>query len=225
MQQLNNNANRYNVLKKTVQVSLLILISGFWIYSEADPGVQGLLTAENFSGDKVADREHRLSESKMDAVFEDVTKKHLVSELSSATLTEYDSVNDIPEFMIEFLKQSSPDGEFILADKGAQWQSGVMPVLEIVNSESKASSRGGNQLWIVNKKLPLKQLVFFGMGKGIALLAYNQAGTVVSENIVILKFVNEIITDQWMDTYTDYASTKNEILDFLKKPKRKNDGC
>ena len=118
----------------------------------------------------------------------------LIDELEKTNLKEKKNANEIPNFIRKTLNRMTADN-FSIADFGEEWQ---------VTDE-------------VVEELPLRQLVYLGLGDNITLIAYYSGGIGESEHILILKHKNQQVIGLWHANILHDLKTKKEILKFLKK--------
>ena len=118
----------------------------------------------------------------------------LIDELEKTNLKEKKNANEIPNFIRKTLNRMTADN-FSIADCGKEWQ---------VTDE-------------VVEELPLRQLVYLGLGDNITLIAYYSGGIGESEHILILKHKNQQVIGLWHANILHDLKTKKEILKFLKK--------
>lgn len=146
----------------------------------------------------------------------------LIEELEKVELDEKKTVAEIPHFIKSFL--DSLTGNFSIANPNEDWQVGCSPPIEIDYSTQKKSidPKTGDTTFTVsikNKNVPTRQLIYFGLGKGIALMTYYTGGFGKSEHILIFKFDNTNIIDFWCDNVLCSLTNKAEALKHLKENK------
>ncbi len=158
-------------------------------------------------------------------VLTDKNKKTLLADLEADNLTLKNTKEEIPGFIKAFLNDISSDKKFDIANPNEEWQSGCVSLYEI-KGENKKSGDAFVPEQMQPKKIPNKQLVYFGAGKQIALLAYYVGGIGRSEYVSIIKFKNEKVIDYWYDHTFNAVTAKDEIMKFLKqKPEQPKGGC
>ena len=128
----------------------------------------------------------------------------LLKDIDQSTLIERLDVNDIPRFITSFLEELN-DEKFTIANRGEMWQE-----TEVVDED---------------EVLPVHQLIYFGISKDLALMAYYTGGVAKSEHILIFKFQKKYIIDFWCgEIILKEAKNKEEILKYLKDNKEKKWG-
>jgi hypothetical protein len=145
-----------------------------------------------------------------------INRVELLAHLRTGNIQDKRKVADIPPFIMNFLNSLSADNNFGMVNIGEEWQSGAFPHLELVNGK------------LVHKKLPKKQLIYFGIGHNIALMAWMNGGALMTENIAIVKFDKERIIDFWFTNRTDEVRTRRQIMWYLnghRIQRESNPGC
>jgi hypothetical protein len=133
-------------------------------------------------------------------VLADVNRKTLVTELAGEDLDEKKAVAEIPEFIKFFLDSISGEESFNMADPGQDYKVG----------------------WFPKKNVPDRQLIYFGIGKNIALLSFNVGGVKKVQNVAIIKYEGEKVVDFWFEVDADPGTKKDEIIAYLKRDRTKN---
>jgi hypothetical protein len=77
---------------------------------------------------------------------------------------------------------------------------------------------------VVEQPLPLRQLIYLGIGNDIALMTYYTGGFGKLEHVLIFKFSNDKILDFWCGNITTDIINKKEIVKYLKDNKDKEWG-
>ena len=121
----------------------------------------------------------------------------MINDLIRSDIDEKKSIKEIPGFIMVFLKKLRKN--FTIANPGEDWQATDCPF----------------------KPLPDRQLVYFGLGNDIALMAYYTGGIGKSEHILIIKFTGDSITDFWCGITLEFSKNKAEILSLLQRNKDK----
>jgi hypothetical protein len=158
-------------------------------------------------------------------------KGAMLVDLIKTDLEEKEKVLDIPAFIIKFLDSKTNGGHFFIGNKDEEWQTGFTANLSPVKVKMYDTRRKDSVLvtQLCCKKLPDKSLSYFGIGKEFAALAYYSGGRGTSENVILIKFMGEEITDVWYDRGNVFGTTKNDIIRFLKEQKGRGqverDGC
>lgn len=135
----------------------------------------------------------------------------LLLDLDKAYLADKKAVADIPAFIKTFLDSISDDKDFSIANPDENWKSGCTDLV-VVNKK-------GN---VISKKLARRQLVYFGLGKNIALLSYYTGGIGKSQHLALIKFQDEKIIDFWFKNDIIFVSTKHEILKIIRQQTKYN---
>lgn len=128
----------------------------------------------------------------------------LSQDLNKADLVDKKNVADIPTFIKAFLDSISDDKDFSIANPDENWRVGCTDLI-IVDKKGKA----------LNTKLATKQLVYFGLGKSIALFSYYTGGIGKSQHIAIIKFQDKKVIDFWFKNGIPFVSTKDELLKIV----------
>jgi hypothetical protein len=139
--------------------------------------------------------------------------QHLINNLENISLTDYKTVNEIPNFIMDFLKCTRDSGQFSIANPGEDWQVGCTSVI-LVDKKGK----------VVSKPLPSRQLIYFGLGKDIALLTFYTGGIAKTEHTLIFQFQDKKVTDFWCGITWTGSADKKEIIKFLQANKDKDWG-
>lgn len=148
----------------------------------------------------------------------------LILDLEKTVLSEKKKVADIPTFIKMFLDSISYEKTFSIANHDENWQVGCTSV-EIISHSKRYNKKTKDTVTIVKVgegNLPTKQLVYFGLGKDIALLSYFTGGIGKSQHVNIIKFNGDKIVDFWFDYGIPFGSTKNEIIKFIRRHPNKN---
>jgi hypothetical protein len=137
-------------------------------------------------------------------VFANRNKKTLVAALEEEKLVDKNTVLEIPDFIKTFFAAISDETEFSMANPGEKYQVG----------------------WFdLGKGVPTKQLIYFGIGKNIALFSYYSGGIRRYQRLAIIKFEGTKIVDFWFDNYDVSAKTKQEMIEYLKDNRTRNGKC
>ncbi len=160
----------------------------------------------------------------------DLGKAKLIADLENQKLEQKRTVQEVPQFIWRFLDSISLDKKFDIVSPGEEYKEGITNFGHVIFKK----------VWDATKKdsvpmlshdgaiLPNKQLVYFGIGKDIALMSYMSGGDPWSPgaNILIFKHNNNKITDLWFGGMWngDKMDTKSDLLKSL-KTKRENNGC
>ena len=129
-------------------------------------------------------------------------------------MTTHNNIKDFPDFIKIFLDSLS-SGNFSIANPNENFKAGCTS-LTIRNEKGNIIS--------LDENLPNRQLIYFGLGKDIALMTYYTGGIGKSEHILILKYKGKSIIDFWCGNVLVDLKTKDEVLKFLKTNKDKEWG-
>lgn len=159
-------------------------------------------------------------------IFSDKNKTQLYAELSKNKLKQGFNVNDIPDFILTFLKEKSSNNHFHVADKCGKWmESGSQPMeLKLVNKYDQKKKDSIPTLELVSADLPEKELNFFGIGENIAVLALRNGGKKQSEDVLIIKFKDQTIIDFWFNRKRTPSLSIGEVIEFIEKNKERSNG-
>lgn len=155
-------------------------------------------------------------------IWSDRNKNRLLDALALENLEEKKSVVEIPMFIKAFLDSISPGRSFNMTNPDAAWCTGDIKDFVFTNIY-EAGKQGGNCLLSCgNKEAWDKQLIYFGMGKNIALLSYYVGGQSRSQCTALIRFKEEKVIDFWFNNDGfKLWSKKNEIIRSIKS----HDGC
>jgi hypothetical protein len=161
------------------------------------------------------------------AILNNNNLQQLINELEKADLADKKTVTEIPLFIKSFL--DSLIDNFSIANPGEDWKVGCTSLMEIDNSTQKKriDQKTGDTIITVSiktKDVPTRQLVYFGLGKEIALMTYYTGGIGKSEHILIFRFDNNKIVDFWCGNILTDVTNKTKILKYLNDNKDKHWG-
>ncbi len=142
--------------------------------------------------------------------------KQSIEILDKSALREIRTVQNIPKYILAFL--DSIENGFEIANPGEEWQEGCIVTGKSVQTTIYDNKTGDSTIltsFDPTQPLPWRQLVYFGLGNEIALMAYFTGGFGKSENIVILNLKNEKVVSYWTASVSPEVTTKEDILDFL----------
>lgn len=157
-----------------------------------------------------------------------VSKKNkftLLAELDKENLAEIKEVKQIPTFIKVFLLLKNFKCINDMANPGEEWNTGCITdfhdqvVRNVYNAEKKDSVP--TVMW-VGDSLPKNQMVYFGMGKNMALFTYFKGGYFKREYSAIIKFKGEEIIDFWYEDHPEDVLSKEEIIKDIHIVKRRN---
>jgi len=154
-------------------------------------------------------------------------KLKLLPTLENEKLSEKKNVNEIPGFIKAFLDSISTNKTFDMADPGTEWQTGGW-----INGFDDQQKNIVNAVSSVAKPFSNKQLIYFGLGKNMALLSYYTGGIQMTQHIAIIKFKDTHIIDlwfgnnsfdyDWLNGRSVFVTTKNEIIKYLRTSRSGN---
>lgn len=157
-----------------------------------------------------------------------ISKKNkftLLAELDKENLAEIKEVKQIPTFVKVFLLLKNFKCINDMANPGEEWNAGAITdfkdhvIRNVYDSIKKDSVT--TVLWEGNS-LPKNQMVYFGIGKNIALFTYFKGGYDKREYSAIIKFNGEEIIDFWYEDHPEEVLTKEEIIKDIHIVKRRN---
>ena len=145
----------------------------------------------------------------------------LLDDLETETLEDKKIKAEIPEFIAAFLDSILPGKKFNIANPGEKWWPGDIQDMAFKSNYNKEKQDSlcvpvGNKCGLADK-----QLVYFGMGKNIALLSYRTAGARISQCTALIKFNGKTIVDFWFRNSQSLSETKYEIIKSIER----GDGC
>lgn len=159
------------------------------------------------------------------AILNNNNLQSFIDDLEKTDLTEKKTVAEIPSFIKSFLDTLTKS--FSIADPGDEWQVGCVVMGKEIQKKVYDKKTGDTLIQITfdnSQPLPSRQLVYFGLGKDIALMTYYTGGIGKSEHILIIKFDNINIGDFWCGNILTDVKSKAEILRYLKENKDKHWG-
>jgi hypothetical protein len=122
------------------------------------------------------------------------TKQKMLINIDKEDLSEIKTVEEIPGFIKTFLDETSENNNFDMANAGDEWQDGSW-----IHGFNKNTTSTEKATAYIAKPFPTKQLIYFGVGKNIALLSYYTGGIRMAQHVMILEFKGEKITNLWFD--------------------------
>lgn len=159
-------------------------------------------------------------------IYTDKNKLTLYKELAAQKLKESVNVNDIPAFIVDFLKQKSFEHHFHIASKCEKWMdTGAQPMeMKEVKKYDEIKKDTIMTLELVNQDLPEKELNFFGIGKNIAVIALVKGGKKHTEELMVIKFEGQQIIDFWFNNKRTPSLSLGEAIEFIKNNKERSNG-
>lgn len=159
---------------------------------------------ENMSSVRVEDGKYLIN---MNVLYNNGHKEKLVAGLCKVKLEEKKSVEEIPAFIKTFLCSLPGDRTFRIANPNEAWL-----FYDITNF-----SKGGAIDFEKQSKLPNKQLIYFSIGENYALLSYRTGGLRMLQNISVIQFKNDTVTDFWEECNNTYFTTEAQIKKYIKE--------
>lgn len=160
-------------------------------------------------------------------ITKNLNKKRIISSLETKPLSEKYTMQGVPSFIKDFLNSVSPNKKFEIVNLGEDWKSGITNYGHIVYKKVYSPTMKDSVLIMSGDGaiLPDKQLIYFGIGDGVALMSYFRGGFGALQNVIMIEFKNETITDFWFGSvFEGSIKTKNDILKNVKRAPR-NNGC
>ncbi|MBK7668098.1 MAG: hypothetical protein IPJ32_12640 [Sphingobacteriaceae bacterium] len=160
-------------------------------------------------------------------ITKNLNKKRLISNLETKQLSEKKTIQEVPAFIKDFLTAVSSHKKFDMVNLGEDWKSGITNYGHIVYKKVYDPNKKDSVLIMSGDGaiLPDKQLIYFGLGDGVALLSYFRGGFGALQNVIMIEFKNETVTDFWFGSvFEGSIKTKNDILKNVKRAPR-NNGC
>ncbi|MBL7895357.1 MAG: hypothetical protein JNK50_08710 [Bacteroidia bacterium] len=215
-------------MKRNLLLSLIVIGSGLLYYQ-----CNNLSGNHNQANIQTDNKEYLSSVKKENGFYKIdtsliVAKKNkftLLAELDKENLAEITDVKQIPTFIKVFLLMKNFKCINDMANPGEEWNAGSITdfrdqVIKNIYDPVKKDSVP-TVLWVGNS-LPKNQMVYFGMGKNIALFTYFKGGYFKREYSTIIKFNGEEIIDFWYEDHPEDVITKEEIIKDIHIVKRRN---
>jgi hypothetical protein len=158
----------------------------------------------------IEDGKYRIDSS---VVWEGKNKVRLIEQLEKENLAEKTSISEMPVFMKSFFDGLYASNKMEIADPGQEWKDG--------NPEIQLFDKYGKPL---NNVLPNKQLVYLGLGKEMALFSYYVGGRSRSQEMVIVRFSGETITDLYFERNTALVTHKSAMVKYMREHQSQG-GC
>lgn len=160
-------------------------------------------------------------------ITKNINKKRLLTHLEGEKLTEKKALQEIPGFIIKFLDEASYNKKFTIVNPGEDWKSGITNYGHLVFKKYYDANKKDSVLLLSGDGavLPDKQLVYFGISNNMALMSYFRGGFGALQNVIMIEFKNETVTDFWFGSvFEGNIKTKNDIVKNAKRAPR-NNGC
>ncbi len=149
----------------------------------------------------------------------------LLAELDKENLAEINDVKQIPTFIKVFLLTKNFKCINDMANPGEEWNAGNITDFHdqvIKNVYDPVKKDSVPTVLLIGNSLPKNQMVYFGIGKNIALFTYFKGGYFKREYSTIIKFNGEEIIDFWYEDHPEDVLTKQEIIKDIHIVKRRN---
>lgn len=159
---------------------------------------------------------------------DDRNKQTLLLNLYDETLVRKKNKTEIPPFIIAFFDSLSVDKKFDLANPGEPWRIGDIMDFTVTKVYDSKKKETVNIVSPGRKGLPGQQLVYFGIGKNMALFSYYSGGMRITQHIAMIEFKDNHVIDFWTGSYLDISvTTQPEILKCIGKKRTigKNENC
>lgn len=155
-------------------------------------------------------------------IWSDRNKNRLLDDLALENLEEKKSVAEIPGFIKAFLDSISPGKSFNMTNPDEAWCTGDIKDFVFASVYEAGKQEANCLLSCGNKEVLDKQLIYFGMGKNMALLSYYVGGQSRSQCTALIRFKAEKVIDFWFNSDGfKLWSTKSEIIRSIEA----HDGC
>lgn len=160
-------------------------------------------------------------------ITKNLNKKRLITNLETKMLDEKKTIQAVPGFIKDFLNSVSCCKKFEIVNPGEDWKSGITNYGHLVFKKIYDPTKKDSVLMLSGDGaiLPDKQLIYFGIGDGVALMSYFRGGFGALQNVIMIEFKNETITDFWFGSvFEGSIKTKKDILKNVALAPR-NNGC
>ncbi|MBI1838028.1 MAG: hypothetical protein HYR91_12260 [Flavobacteriia bacterium] len=141
-------------------------------------------------------------------ILENKNLTFLITELEHQNFINKNRIDEIPHVFKTFLDDI--EGDFLIANPNENFESGCCRFISF--------DKNGDTI-----KIPNKQLSYFGLGEGYAIMTYFQGGSVGSKKVLIFKYQENKILDFWCDNILYNLKTTEELIRYLKKIKKSTD--
>ena len=211
----------------TMKILTGFIITTFWACSNStaqkDVSAWDKKTADNFESNISVVNGRFVIDT--NAILNNNNLQTLIEELEKTELVEKKTVAEIPSFIKSFL--DSLTDNFSIANAGEDWQVGCVIMGKQIQKKVYDEKTGDTLIQVTfdnSQPRPSRQLVYFGLGKDIALMAYYTGGFGKSEHILIIKFDDKKIVDFWCGNILTDVTNTTEILKYLNDNKDKHWG-
>ena len=156
---------------------------------------------------------------------ENRNKKMLLDGLGRSYLAEKKDLAGIPGFITTFLDSISFGRKFEIVNPGEECGTCTHDCGHILTKVYDQNKKDTvlTLIWY-GSHYPIKQMVYFGIGKNLAILSYHAGG---SQEITVIKFEDTKITDFWFASVNPLSVTNQAEL--IKQMKlvgtRRGGGC
>lgn len=211
----------------TMKILLGLFITTFWACSNST-SLQGESTLDEKAVDNYESNVSVVNGKFLidtNAILKNNNLQSLIDDLKKTDLTEKKTISEIPSFIKSFLYSLTDN--FSIANPDEDWQVGCVVMGKEIQTKVYDKKTGDSLVKISfdnSQQLPSRQLIYFGLGKDIALMTYYTGGIGKSEHILIIKFNNTSIVDFWCGNILTDVKNKSEILKYLKENKDKDWG-
>lgn len=204
-------------LRVFIQLSLILTI--FWTCNNSTTQQDKHKIGNNaFSSIPFIDGHYQIDTTK---ILSNQNLQLLIGDLEKTELIEKNRVSEIPYFIKAFLDTLTV-GNFTIANPDENWQVGCVSMGKLIEKKVYDKKTGDTLIEFTfddSHPLPSRQLIYFGLGRDIALLTYYTGGFGKSEHILIIKFQDNEIINFWCDNVLEDVKNKIEVLKYLKENK------
>jgi len=123
-----------------------------------------------------------------------------VNDIRESTMVLSNNLEGIPPFIKSFLERAG-GGRFSIANPGKAW-----------------NCCDGN--W--DDSLPNRELICYGMDKTLFLISYKTGGIGETGHVILMRYLNNKVTDFWTGTSLLDLNSKKAILKYLTLPGNKH---
>ena len=149
----------------------------------------------------------------------------MLADLSRSYLAEKKNLTGIPGFITAFLDSISYGRKFEIVNPGEEWTICTRDCRHVFTKVYDQNKKDTvmTLIWY-GKHYPIKQMVYFGIGKNLAILSYHAGG---NQEINVIKFEGKKITDFWFSGINPLSVTNQaELIKHIKLiGTRNNEGC
>lgn len=231
MKNFMNIPERYTKMASVIiKLTFIFLIMSFMVYNKPtaetiDPVASEQCEKQSTNSLSVSKGRCQIDEA---VSKDDRNKQTLLLNLYNETLVRKKNKTEIPSFIITFFEGLSVDKKFELANPGEPWRIGDIMDFVVTKVYDPKKKETVNIISPGRKDLPGQQLVYFGMGKNMALFSYYTGGLRITQHVAMIKFKTDKVIDFWSGSYLDLSvTTQHEILNCIGKKRTigKNENC